>query len=155
MAAAGAALVTALTGCGDGRSTSQSGLQINRQAAEKLSDPTPTPSPNGDYIGSCDYTLPAGMSDDYKVIGTVEATNTGNIGIETKLTVKWHQMGYDPVTMTKTVKLKPGQHKTVQFHKEISGTTLDRIQSWQSNHALDEACSYNGSIVNTFGSLRR
>lgn len=152
-AATAAALV--LTGCGaaaEPQSAEQSAAQ--RTTAEEMfgadynspsRNPEPTPSPDGTFTGACDYTL----GDEYALIGDVEAENTGNIGMKVKVTIKWQQMGYDPITESETVKVKPGQTEVVRFNKTVSGTVIDRVQSWLDSHS--ELCKYKGVMVDTFG----
>lgn len=123
-------------------------------AQAKAAAAQPAPSPNGTFTGSCDYTLPVDIDGDYKLIGDIEARNTGNIGIKVKVTIKWLQMGYDPVTESKTVKVKPGGSKTVKFNKTVSGTVIDRVQSYQLNHMDERSCKYKGVMVDTFGKVR-
>lgn len=152
-----AALV--LSGCAAGVETADDKPEFSEQeqraaakAKKELSqDPDPVPSPDGTFSGSCDYTLPVDIDGDYTLIGDVEAVNTGNVGIAVKVTVKWLQMGYDPVTASETLRVKPGRSKTARFNKVVSGTVLDRVQSYQLNHTGEQSCEYRGVMVDTFG----
>lgn len=118
--------------------------------------PVPTASPDGTYQGACDYTLgdnPAGDPGTAVATGDIDTTNTGNIGETIKLTLTWPQQGFSPLSVTKTVKLAAGQESDVQFNHPLTSTEVDNLQSWQLGHAGDSGCTYNGTIVSTFGAV--
>lgn len=114
--------------------------------------PDPTPEPDGDFTGSCDYTLPSDIDGDYELIGDVEVANTGNVGIQVKVTIKWLQMGHDPVTASEKIMVPYGQTETVRFAETVSSTVIDRVQSYQLNADFDDSyCKYEGEILQTYG----
>lgn len=118
-------------------------------ATEAPDKPKPaTPDPKADYTGNCDYTLAP-----YEVVGDIDIENTGNIGIKVKTTIKWPQLGHDPLTMKKTVKVAAGKDKTVRFNRAVSTTEIDRLQSWQQGNGYADGCKYNAKIVDTFGDV--
>lgn len=111
----------------------------------------PAPSPDGTFEGSCDYTLGSSPATGTAVaIGDIQADNTGNVGIKVHLTISWPQEGYGPLKLSKTIRLGYGQSQDVQFHLPLTGTQLDRLQSYQLSHT-DTGCKYNGEMTDTFG----
>lgn len=110
------------------------------------------PSPDGTFTGSCSYELGDSPSTGTaQATGDIEAENTGNIGIFVKLTITWPQEGYAPLSLSKTVRLPQGGSRDVQFHMQLSGTQLDRLQNYQLGHSGDDGCTFNGSMTDTFG----
>jgi hypothetical protein len=66
--------------------------------------PAAAPNPQGNYNGSCDYTLgnsPA--TGTATLVGEVDLTNNGNIGTIVKVRMTWPQEGYPPITVRKTI----------------------------------------------------
>ena len=115
-----------------------------------------SPQPDGTFQGACDYTLgdspSTGTAD---AIGDIDATNTGNVGIVVKLTITWPQEGYSPIKQVKTVRIGYGGEKDVQFHRPLTGTELDRLQSYQLGHGgSGDGCTYHGEMTGTFGAAR-
>ena len=112
----------------------------------------PLPSPNGTYVGACDYNLGNDPADGSAVAtGDIQTTNTGNIGITITLTLTWPQQGYSPLSDTKTVKLDPGANQDVQFSMQLTYDQLSNLQNWQSGHIGETGCTYKGTITGTYG----
>jgi len=114
--------------------------------------PAPEPSPDGNYSGSCDYTLgsdPVGGT--ARAIGEIDLTNTGNIGTVTHVRITWPQEGYAPLSMTRNVHVRAGASKSVRFHMPLSSDQVDRLQSWQEGHNFKDGCTYHAAITDTFG----
>lgn len=110
------------------------------------------PSPHGTFQGSCDYTLGDSPSTGTaEAIGDINAVNDGNVGIVVKLTITWPQEGYAPLSQSETVRIGYGGQQDVQFHRPLTGTELDRLQSYQLGHTGESGCTYNGSMTDTFG----
>ncbi|HVT97918.1 MAG TPA: hypothetical protein VHE33_10440 [Acidobacteriaceae bacterium] len=154
--AAGAALVA---GC---QSSSSSTVAVQADttrpsmaASASVPADTPqavTPSTSGTYEGACAYTLgdnPAGGT--AVATGDIDVTNTGNIGEVIKLKISWPQQGFSPLTRTSTVRLAKGQEQDVQFNHPLTSDQLDNLQNWQTSHGFKSGCTYNGTIVSTFG----
>lgn len=144
-----------LAGCATGGMDAQDTAQADEKStpnAEPTLDGNPNPDPDGEFGGSCDYTLPEDIDGDYELIGDVEVANTGNVGIEVEVTIEWLQMGHDPVTATETVQVPYGETETVRFAETVSQTVIDRVQSYRLNQDRDEGyCEYDGAIVQTYG----
>jgi hypothetical protein len=114
--------------------------------------PAPIPSPDGTFQGACDYTLGDNPSGGTAVAtGDVDVTNTGNIGGVFTVSISWPQQGYDPLKMTKTVKIPAGGENDVQFHMPLTGTQLDNLQNYQTGHDFDSGCKYDATITDTYG----
>lgn len=130
--------------------------EIDPLLTEEEAPPPPEPEPAGpepddEYIDSCDYLL----GDDseytargYRFVAGTDIDNTGNVGIVVKVTAKWKQLGANPVTVTKTAKVKYGESKSVQITKPVGGPEIEAIQAVQD---AGNYCSVKGTIVDTFG----
>jgi len=125
------------------------------QAAATSAPPAPTsvtPSPNGTYQGSCNYTLgnnPVGGT--AVATGDVEVTNTGNIGTIDRVKITWPQQGYAPLAMTKRIRLSAGGNQDVQFHMPLTSDQISNLQNWQTGHNYQDGCTYKATIMSTFG----
>jgi hypothetical protein len=116
--------------------------------------PVATPSPDGTFRGSCDYTLgDSPATGTAAAIGDIDATNTGNVGIVVRLTITWPQEGYPPLSMSKTVRLTYGGEQDTQFHRPLSYDEITRLQSYQTGHDYADGCTYHGVVTGTFGAV--
>ncbi len=125
------------------------------QATAAPAAPTPTPNPNGTYQGSCDYTLTQDFNnpDANWLVGEIDLTNTGNVGVIVKTRITWPQEGYPPITARKTVRLAYGQSKPVRFHVPANSNVITLLQSWQTNHNYNDGCTYHAAFTSTFGAV--
>jgi len=116
--------------------------------------PAAAPNPQGNYSGSCDYTLSSSLYGNDHLIGEIDLTNTGNIGTITRVRITWPQEGYVPITARKTVHVPAGQSLPVRFHIAVSsqGNVITQLQSYQLSHN-GTGCTYHAAIVSTFGSV--
>lgn len=156
LALAGAALVAGCQSSSSSTATTQVHTSHPSMAASaSVPADTPqavTPSTSGTYEGACAYTLGDNPSGGTAVAtGDIDVTNTGNIGEVIKLKITWPQQGYSPLADTKTVRLAKGQEQDVQFNHPLTGGQLDNLQNWQTGHGFKDGCTYNGTIVSTFG----
>jgi len=153
--AAGTALAV-ITACGPvtqhAKQVGNSSTSLPADPATTAPAPPPAPNPDGTFEGSCDYTLSDSLYGTDYLVGEVDLANTGNIGTVVKVKISWPQLGYSPITATKTVRTHPGQHKPVRFHLPAEGNTIDLLQSWQENHDFKDGCHYRATMVSTFGS---
>lgn len=150
-----AALLT-VTACGSASHPDSAAAATPRATAAASSVPVPTPapepSPDGTFSGSCDYTLgnnPAGGS--AEAVGEIDEQNTGNIGLELRVTISWPQEGFAPLTETKHIRLAAGASKAVRFHRPLSYTQISNLQNWQSGHNERDGCHYHSTETSTFG----
>ena len=109
------------------------------------------PDPKGKYSGSCDYSLGNGTDGNYKLIGEIDVTNTGNVGIVARVRITWPQEGYSPIRAIKTVRVPEGAKLPVRFHMPVDSNVIDLLQSWQTGHDLRDGCTYHVAITDTFG----
>lgn len=118
--------------------------------------PVPTPSPNGTYVGSCDYLLSSSLYGKDHLIGEVDLHNTGNIGTVVRVKITWPQEGQKPIARFKTVRTNPGAHVVVRFKVAVSSTSnvITSLQSWQEHHSMRDGCTYNATETDTFGSAQ-
>jgi len=109
-------------------------------------DPPPDlePNPDAEYDLTCDYLL---GDPDYSFVAGGDVTNTGNIGVVAEVKVSWTLLGSDPVTTTKSIRLKPGKTKDVQISLPAS---MDQIDAHQS---ADGDCDVTAAMVDTFGDV--
>jgi hypothetical protein len=116
--------------------------------------PAAAPNPQGNYTGSCDYTLSSSLYGDDHLIGEVDLTNTGNIGTITRVRITWPQEGYAPITARKTAHVPAGQTIPVRFHIAVSsqGNVINQLQSYQLSHN-GTGCTYHATITSTYGSV--
>lgn len=117
--------------------------------------PAPAPSPNGTYTGSGDYTLSPTLYGDNYLIGEVDVTNTGNVGIIARVKFTWPQEGYPPIVAHKTVRIRYGATKVVRFHVNVGNVSnsnvIDLLQSWQSGHGYANGYHWTATIIGTYG----
>jgi hypothetical protein len=114
--------------------------------------PTPVPSEDGTFTGSCDYELgsdPVGGT--AQAIGEVDVANTGNVATVVAVRITWPQEGYPPLTMRQHVRVPVGASVPDRFHRPLSYTEITRLQSWQTNHAEADGCTYDGTILRHYG----
>lgn len=109
----------------------------------------PPANPDGTYTSSCDYVL-GDFSDHtpkgFRFVADATLHNTGNVGTVTEVKAVWFQAGGGKVTETKTVRIRPGQHKRVGITKLVGQDEIHLIQ------ALDgDDCKVTASMVDTFG----
>jgi hypothetical protein len=141
----------ALSGPAHKAAAPQQSTSAPSQAAATTA-PAAAPSPDGTFTGSCNYTLGDSPSTGTAMAtGDINVENTGNVGIVTKVTITWPQEGFSPLSLTKTVRVPYGGSLDVQFHRPLTGTQVDNLQNYQLGHAGDDGCTYNGSMVGTFG----
>ncbi|SRR6266851_695033 len=114
------------------------------------------PDPKGTYTGSCAYTLgdnPAGGT--AMATAEVDLVNTGNIGTTDRVTISWPQLGYAPITATRTVNSAAGASTPVPFSRPLSSTELDNLQNYEMGHlGTGDYCTYAVTIMSTFGAPR-
>lgn len=156
-----ALIALAFAGCGSAGTHSQGNNPQNNNPIVTTAPPVasvPTPSPNGTYQGSCDYTLTTDYSGNGydHLIGEIDLINTGNIGAVDKVRITWPQEGYPPIVAKKTVRTTPGQHLAVRFHIAVasSGNVITQLQSWQQSHGYKDGCTYKVTTISTFGSVQ-
>jgi len=128
---------------------------VSATASSTAEAPAPAvPNPDGTVTGSCAYELAADYSDTHAgdLNGEVDLENTGNVGIVLNVTITWPQLGHAPIKLGRQkVGVAYGQTVTVPFTRLATGSEIDRLQSWQAGHDNDDGCTYNGTIVDTFG----
>jgi hypothetical protein len=114
-------------------------------------DPLPSPDPNAEFSSSCDYVL-GDFTDftatGFRFIAGADVVNTGNIGVEVKVTASWKQLGTNPITMVKTVRVPIDGTRSVQFTKRVGQNNIDLIQAVGFD---TDNCSVDAKIVSTFG----
>jgi hypothetical protein len=103
-----------------------------------------TPNPRGRYHVDCDYLLGDNLND-YSFVASGTLRNTGNVGIVTRVTIEWEQIGTDPVTHEETVAIPKGKSRDVQVEIPVTGDQVDRIQSVSGRE-----CHSNVKIIDTF-----
>lgn len=116
----------------------------------------PAPSPDGTYVGACDYTLNSnwnGYGPAATATGDMEVHNTGNIGTVDRLRITWPQQGYNPLVMHRTIRLAAGASRDIQFHMPLSENQISNLQNWQSGHSYASGCTYRATMIATFGSV--
>lgn len=118
--------------------------------------PAAVPDPAGTVTGSCAYELvfdniEPGHDHMGDLNGEVDVANTGNIGTVVKVTITWPQLGHPAIKVVKSVKVAYGQTVTVPFTRPATTSVIDRLQSWQNSHDFKDGCTYDGSIVDTYG----
>ena len=112
----------------------------------------------GSYQGSCDYLLANGIYDQNYLIGEIDLTNTGNVGIVVRTRITWPQEGTNPVTARKTAHLPYGARKVVRFKVPVGSidqgaTAIDLMQSWQERHNFADGCTYHVKVTSTYGQV--
>ena len=151
----GALALAALAACGPNQTHAQSGQSPKAFDTTPVTfTPAPTPSPNGTFTGSCDYTLSSDIYGNDHLIGEIDLHNNGNIGTVVKVRITWPQEGYAPIEAKRTVKTKPGEHLAVRFHIAVpsTGNVITQLQSWQEQHNFKKGCTYKATITSTYGS---
>ncbi len=116
-------------------------------------EPPPEPMPAGDVEGSCDYLLGFGEDlddpDNHRFVASADLINRGNVGIVLRVEASWDQIGAEPVTARKRVRVPYGETVDVQFDVPASGDQIDRHQSLSGA----ENCSFDAEILRTFGEV--
>lgn len=152
------AAATTAAGCGGHpavpRQHTPSNPASNPASSPAVPPAAAAPSPDGTYQGSCDYALNAPDAPD-QLVGEVDETNTGNIGLVMNVSISWPQEGYPPVTATRTVRVGYGATQAVRFHLQASQNVIDLLQSWQSGHDLQDGCTYSSDVTGTYGPVHQ
>lgn len=158
-------LVSIGVAIGGGGSTTSSGgddKQIAKATVTASSTPTETPEPEpteppkvhalpdpkGTFNLNCDYVLgdfSESSSQGFRFIAGGRLRNTGNIGIVTRVTVTWEQLGQAPIKAVKTVSIKRGHSKRVSFSLPATSDQIDLHQSSDGN------CDTKVKILDEFG----
>jgi hypothetical protein len=123
-------------------------------ASPSPSPPPPAEDPDGTYTTSCDYLLGnfTQTQAGYRAIATAKVKNTGNIGTVLRVKAHWDMVGRPSLVAEKTVQLKVGQSRKVDFSEVLSSDELDAMQ----NAALDfdDWCNVKATITDTFGAVQ-
>ena len=111
--------------------------------------PPPPPDPDADYTSNCDYTLGdfSESASGYRFLADARIRNTGNIGIVLRVRAAWDQIAAPPIREEKTVRLRPGQGRQVNFVRVVSQNELDLHQSVEQF----PKCRVKATIIDTFG----
>lgn len=113
--------------------------------------PPPAPDPKADYSHTCDYLLgdfsesPTG----YRFVADAKIENTGNIGVEAKVTAIWQQAGAPAIKSEKTVEIPAGGRKRVRFTEVATQDQIDLHQSL----GYGKLCRVKVTLLDTFGSV--
>jgi hypothetical protein len=114
--------------------------------------PVPTASPDGTYSGTCDVSLSSSLYGQDYLTADVTLTNTGNVGTHVAARASWGQQGFEPIHMTRIVKVAAGGSRTVHFHYAATTEQISRFQDVQLASTGD-GCTYQGTIIDTFGQV--
>lgn len=114
--------------------------------ADTVEKPEPEPdNPAADIEdGFCDLLLFT-AGDQSEFAASADVVNVGNIGVKVKVTAEFDQLGQDDYVLTKTVKVKVGETKTVNLSEMVDTSTVGRHQEGGYE------CRVDGKIVDTFG----
>jgi hypothetical protein len=118
--------------------------------------PAPSPSPGATYTGSCNYTLSDNAYQPDWLVGEIDLTSTGNIGVVVRVKITWPQQGYPPVVARKTVRVPYAARVPVRFQVDagtIAGgsNVIALLQAWQTDHNYATGCTYHAVIIGKFG----
>jgi hypothetical protein len=93
-------------------------------------EPAPEPDPDGRVTGRCDSLLDSdlGLNEEgrYKFVASLEAENTGNIGIEVDVWAEFELIGAEPVRYTERVEVPVGETVTVHVDESITRNQWQR-----------------------------
>jgi hypothetical protein len=130
-----------------GEEVAESARQRNATHTPKPEPPPVVlPEPDGRTVGRCDSLLGDSDGDDrYKFIASVDAENTGNIGLVVDVWVRFNQLGAEPVRYSETVEIPVGETITVHFDESV---TRDQ---WRRYTDAGRECDIGGDMVDTFG----
>src|SRR5712692_5381359 len=95
------------------------------------SPPAPQPDSKATYTHSCSYVLgdfTEHTATGYRFIGSTKIHNTGNVGIKVRVTMKWDQVGTNPITRVSTVKVPYQGFKPVNVTVDVGINEIDLIQ---------------------------
>jgi hypothetical protein len=121
-------------------------------AATPVYTPAASAQPQGTYTGSCSYTL-GNDGQTYVATGEVDLVNTGNVSTTDKATITWPQEGYAPLSVTRTVNSPYGATTPVPFSLALTYTQISNLQNWQTGHSFADGCTYNATIITTYGPM--
>lgn len=107
-------------------------------------EPQFTANPQGRYRVDCDYLLGDEL-DDYSFVASGALRNTGNVGIVTRVTIEWDQIGTDPITHEETVAIPKGTSRDLQVEIPVTSDQIDRIQAGSGRY-----CDSKVKIIDTF-----
>ena len=153
--------VTALgiAGCAvNGGQDGPSSPTASPDAAETTPPPRPTPAaappqpdPDGRVTGRCDTLLDSdlriGQDGRYKFIATLEAENTGNIGIEVEVWAEFELLGAEPLRYTEQIEVPVGETVTVYVDESV-------IRSeWSRHNDAGRSCDIGIELVGLFGEV--
>ena len=152
-------VISLFSGNPSGQNASNSGPEVTpavpAAAPSTNSPPPPVANPDGTYQGSCDYTLGTGFDNNYHVIGEIDLTNTGNVGVIVHTRITWPQEGSPPITARKTIRLPVGAtNKPVRFRIPVTSDQIDLLQSWQEGHDFKDGCTYHAAFADTYGPVQ-
>jgi hypothetical protein len=100
------------------------------------------PEPEGQVTGRCDSLLgDSGSSDRYVFEATINAENTGNVGIVVEVWVEFEQIGAEPVRYTEKVEVLAGETVTVHVNERVTRDQWRRYADGGWN------CDMGGDIV--------
>ena len=113
------------------------------------------PDPKGTYTGSGDYILSPTLYGNSYLVGEVDMTNTGNIGLIVRVKFTWPQEGSPPIAAYKTIRVPYGQTRVARFHVSAgnvsNSTVIDQLQAWQTGHNYQDGYTWTAKITGTFG----
>lgn len=147
-----------LTGCQVASSGSSAGREASLPHSSVIPSPTgsvidETPKPNVRYTKSCDYELGNFEEDGshgFRFIAQARLHNKGNVGTTVKVTASWVQVGQSPIKRTKTVHVKTGQSKSVNFLVPVGQDQIDNIQA---DTDYNSECHVKATMTGTFGKV--
>lgn len=121
--------------------------------------PAPTPDPKGDittgggFGAGCDVDLSSSLYGPNFLTAQVNAHNTGNIGIINRIRVSWPLQGFAPIVAFKTVRIRPGHTRQVEFNVQVTESQVGNFQDAQLATNGDP-CHYRATITGTFGKVQ-
>jgi hypothetical protein len=88
------------------------------------------PDPKGEFDTKCDYLLRDDL-DDHTFVAGGTLINTGNVGIVVKFTARWTLLGGDPVTTSRTVRVRRAKRRTCRYHspRPVTRSMLTRART--------------------------
>ena len=116
--------------------------------------PAPAPSPNGTYSGSCDVSLSSSITGQNYLTGEIDVHNTGNIGTVNRVRISWPLQGFAPIVKSKTVRVRAGVTRRVEFRAAVDESQVGQFQDEQLSSNSGDPCHYHAVEINTFGAVQ-
>lgn len=112
-------------------------------------EPPPEPDPNATYSHSCDYVLGdfSETASGFRFLADANLRNSGNVGVNVKVTATWFLAGGDQVTDQRTIKLAVDDRERVGFSVIATQDQIDLHQALDAG----KTCNVKAALIDTFG----